>query len=58
MSKVVCEDCNRVFEGTARARYCPVCRKRRQSEAAKRRNLSELGHEGYRQKIARLGNGT
>ncbi len=57
MIKVVCEDCGAVFEAKVRAFYCPDCRKRKASESAKRRNLSELGHEGYRKKIARLGNG-
>lgn len=53
MIKVICEDCSTVFEAKVSAFLCPDCRKRRYSEAAKRRNLSELGHEGYRRKLAR-----
>ena len=56
MVKVICEDCNNVFEGGSKAFYCPDCRKRRRSEAAKKRNLNKIGNEAYSKK-ARGNNG-
>lgn len=51
MAKVICEDCSKVFEGGAKAFFCPDCRKRRQSESAKKRNLNKLGNAAYSKKV-------
>lgn len=50
MAKELCEDCGKVFEGGPYSYFCPSCRKRRLSEAAKRRNLHKLGKEAYAKK--------
>lgn len=39
----ICEDCGKTFEGGARAFICPECRKERNRQAAKKRNLNRLG---------------
>ena len=57
MVKVICEDCNKVFEGGSKAFFCPDCRKRRRSEAAKKRNLNKIGNDAYSKKV-RGDNGT
>lgn len=50
MAKEICADCGKVFDGGAHQFFCLDCRKRRLSEAAKIRKLSELGHEARRKK--------
>lgn len=47
MTKLLCEDCEKVFSCKGWAHYCPRCRKRRISETAKRRNLNKLGNDAY-----------
>lgn len=42
MAKEICEDCGKLFE-TKNGFYCPECRKKRTSAAAKRNNLNQLG---------------
>ena len=49
-AKEICEGCGKVFVGGQYAFFCPECRRRRQSEAAKRRNLSRIGVEARRKK--------
>lgn len=44
-AKEMCEDCGKVFMATKNEFFCPACRKRRLSDAAKKRNLSEIGHK-------------
>lgn len=51
MSKTICEDCGKVFEYKFKAFFCSDCRKRRQSEAAKKRNLNKLGNDAYSKKV-------
>jgi len=36
MAKEICEDCGKLFEAGKRAFLCPACRKKRQSETARR----------------------
>ena len=52
----ICEDCNGPFYAGQSAQYCPDCRSRRQSDAARRRaierNLGKIGREA-RQKALR-----
>lgn len=43
----ICEDCEKVFWGGPYAFFCPKCRKKRLSAAAKRRNLNKLGNDAY-----------
>jgi len=45
MAKEFCADCEKVFEGGKDAFLCPACRKRRLSEAAKKRALHKKGTE-------------
>lgn len=45
-AKTICEDCEKVFLGGPMAHFCPACRKRRNSEAAKHRRLWEYGARG------------
>ena len=47
MSKapVICEHCEKVFMGGAKAFVCPKCRKKIASERAKKINLSKIGNE-------------
>lgn len=51
LAKTICEDCEAVFLGGPNAYYCPACRKRRQSQQAKARNLSKLGAAARLQKL-------
>ena len=51
MAKELCEDCGKVFEGSKWAHFCPECRKNRQSESAKKRNLNKLGNAAYSKKV-------
>lgn len=37
MAKEICEDCGKLFEAGKQAFFCPACRKKRQSEAARKR---------------------
>lgn len=42
--KNVCEDCGKIFEAkTDKAFFCPKCRKKRQSDNAKKTGLSRKG---------------
>ena len=47
LGKVICEDCERVFDGGPKAFFCPECRAKHVKEAARRsakeRNLSAIG---------------
>lgn len=45
--KVICEDCGAVFLGGQNAHFCPVCRRIRLSETAKKRNLNKIGNNAY-----------
>lgn len=45
MAKTICEDCQKVYYGGPKSFFCPDCRKRRISEAAKARNLNKLGND-------------
>ena len=55
MAKEVCEDCGKVFEAGPKAFFCPACRKRRMSEAAKRRGLNKVGYEARSRKREKRG---
>ena len=56
MAKEICQDCGKLFEAGRYAMFCPNCRSRRQSEAARKsavaRNLGKIGREA-RQKAIR-----
>ena len=47
MAKEICEDCGKVFDAGPFTFYCKACRSRRLSEAAKRRNLGQIGRDAY-----------
>lgn len=47
MTKEICEDCGKVFDAGPFTCYCKACRTRRLSEAAKRRNLGQIGRDAY-----------
>ena len=42
MAKEICYNCGKTFE-TKKGWYCPECRKKVISDAAKKRNLNKLG---------------
>lgn len=44
MTKGWCVECGIVYNETPTSYLCPKCRKKRTSQSAKSRNLSELGH--------------
>jgi len=52
----ICEACERTYQAGKYTRFCPECRSRRQSEAARKcaieRNLGKIGREA-RQKAIR-----
>lgn len=50
MTKEICVDCDKVFYGGKKSFFCPDCRKRRLSEAAKKRNLNKIGNAAYSKK--------
>lgn len=41
----ICEDCGKTFLAGPEAFLCPRCRRKRLSEAAKKRNLNKLGND-------------
>ena len=45
MVKDLCQDCGKVYLAGPNSFLCPECRKKRQSESAKRRNLGKLGRD-------------
>lgn len=47
LAPTICEDCEKVFKGGPYAFFCPSCRKKRLSAAAKKRNLNKLGCDAY-----------
>lgn len=50
MNKWPCDDCGKIFTAKGmNARYCPKCRKKRLSHAARKRKLNEIGSEAYSQ---------
>ena len=51
-AKTICEDCGKVFDGGPYAYFCPECRKKRLSKAAKDRNLNKLGNDAYSEQCA------
>ena len=51
-AKTICEDCGKVFDGGPYAYFCPECRKKRLSKAAKDRNLNKLGNGAYSEQCA------
>lgn len=52
MAKELCEDCGKVFEGGSAAFFCPECKRKRLSQAAKERKLNKLGNDAYSQQQA------
>ena len=44
MAKGWCVECGNPYNETPTSFICPKCRKKKASESAKKRNLSELGH--------------
>lgn len=51
----VCEDCGELFEARSnKAWFCPECRKKRQSDSAKRRKLNMLGAAAYVERCERM----
>lgn len=57
IAPIICEDCEKIFLGGPYACFCPDCRKKRLSVAAKRRNLNKLGNDAYSEQgaIAKAG---
>lgn len=51
MYKMICEDCEKVFEAVGASHRCPACHKRRLSENAKRRGLNKIGTAAYTKKV-------
>ena len=50
----ICDDCGLFYESMGHSHYCPECRKRRQSEAAKARKQGDIGRKAYaKQQIMR-----
>ena len=56
LAPVICEDCERIFMGGPDAFFCPKCRKKRISKAARenaiKRNLNNLGNDAYSEQRA------
>lgn len=48
----ICEDCEKIFIGGPYSYFCPECREKRLSIAAKRRNLNKLGNDAYSEQRA------
>ena len=53
MAKEICQDCGKIFDGGPYAYFCPDCRRKRLSGAAKRRQLNKLGNAAYSAQQAR-----
>lgn len=53
MAKEICVDCGKVYNAGAHTFFCPDCRKKRLSEAAKRRKLNEIGNRAYSERQAK-----
>ena len=48
MFEKVCDDCGCVFYAKSKkAHICPTCKRKRQSQQAKRRNLNKIGNDAY-----------
>lgn len=50
----ICENCEKFFYGGPYSHFCPKCRKKRLSDAAKRRNLNKLGTDAYSEQRSTL----
>lgn len=50
MVKEICERCGKVYEAGPNTHYCKECRKEIRSVAAKKRNLSDMGHAARKEK--------
>ncbi len=48
----LCEDCGKVFMAGPNAFFCPDCRRKRGSAAAKKRNLNKTGNDAYSEQCA------
>lgn len=53
----LCEDCGKAFYAGPDAFLCPKCRKKRLSEAAKERKLSQIGNRARWERADRRGSG-
>lgn len=49
MYEMMCTRCGDEYIGSKKSYFCPVCRKERQREAARERNLSKLGNMARRE---------
>lgn len=58
MTKGWCVECGAVYNETPTSFICPKCRKKKASESAKKRKLSELGHKARRVQNRRTENDT
>lgn len=56
MTKGWCVECGAVYNETPTSFICPKCRKKKVSESAKKRGLSELGHKARREQNKRAEN--
>lgn len=52
LAATICEDCEKVFYGGPYSYFCPKCRKKRLSAAAKARKLNKLGNDAYSEQRA------
>lgn len=50
MTKEICERCGKAYEAGPNTHYCKECRKEILSVAAKKRNLSDMGHAARKEK--------
>ena len=50
MTKEICERCGKAYEAGPNTHYCKECRKEIRSVAAKKRNLSDMGHAARKEK--------
>lgn len=52
LAPTICEDCEKVFQGGPYSYFCPECRKKRLSAAAKARKLNKIGNDAYSEQRA------
>lgn len=56
MASDICMDCEQVYDNKGRSRYCPICRRKRTSEHAKKIGLNKLGNDAYSKQLKMLKN--
>lgn len=51
-NKEICEDCEGIYIGGPYSHFCPDCRRKRLSNAAKKRGLNKIGNDAYSEQRA------